>query len=44
MARWVVPLLGIALLLPSANLQRFDGLPLSSPLEFAALVLLDPSS
>ena len=42
MARWVVPLLGLALLLPSANLQRFDGLPLSSPLEFAALVLLAP--
>jgi hypothetical protein len=42
MVRWVVPLLGIALLLPSANLQRFDGLPLSSPLEFAALVLLVP--
>ena len=42
MARWVVPLLGIALLLPSANLQRFDGLPLSSPLEFTALVLLVP--
>ena len=42
MARWVVPLLGLALLLPSANVQRFDGLPLSSPLEFAALVLLAP--
>ena len=42
MARWVVPLLGIALLLPSANLQRFDGIPLSTPLEFAALVLLVP--
>lgn len=43
MAWWVLPLLGVALLLPSANFQVFDGLPLSSPPEFVALVLLVPA-
>jgi hypothetical protein len=40
MARLIPALLLVLLLVPSSNLQRFDGLPLSAPLEFAALVLL----
>jgi hypothetical protein len=42
MAQWVSALLIAALLVPSANLQVFDGLPLSHLPEFVGLVLLLP--
>jgi hypothetical protein len=42
MARRVVPLLAAALLLPSANLQVLDGIPLGTLPEFAVLALLVP--
>ena len=42
-ARCVIPLLSAVLLLPSANVQVFDGLPLSSLPEFVALALLVPA-
>ena len=42
MASWVLALLGAALLLPSSNLQTFDGLPLSTFPEFALLGLFVP--
>jgi hypothetical protein len=42
MGRWVIALLSTALLLPSMNLQTFDGLPFSSIPEFVALVFLVP--
>jgi hypothetical protein len=38
----ILVLLGVLLIVPSSNLQRFDGLPLSSLVEFGALVLLIP--
>jgi hypothetical protein len=42
MSRWVLALLTVCLLLPSASFQAFDGLPLSTFTEFAALLLLAP--
>ena len=42
MASWVLALLGAALLLPSSDLQTFDGLPLSTFPEFALLGLFVP--
>lgn len=42
MSRWILFLLTVCLLLPSANFAVFDGLPLSTFPEFAALVLLAP--
>jgi hypothetical protein len=42
MARWILAVLAGALLLPSSNVQLFDGLPLSKLPELAALALMVP--